>query len=976
MSEIALSNTYFMSLMNPSVGPQVDIPDDSCEQTVLRRLVLSETLTVPDGMTDVQLMFIWVPRARVSQVFVYLYVGDSGGGTAQWAFLRVINYELSLVDYFRLFRVVSGDLVIQSGTVATTLAPLSGFVNAVQTVALPDLLHITTPSQLISSRRSENGFMSQGRLVDGVVALVQPSGLLDSGYVQPDDPFLPLDWPIQQETPFRHADPANSAYYRSGRYTVEQTDEAVQVLVGPADPGWNYNVFAKNSLATLWDSAGSVAEFPLSVMGEIEVDYALGLIANNDVGEDAVNANINLDLQFSFYCDRVKPTDWTAVDTDPDVAHVMLNVNLPPANSGSDFTIQGKLRFRPTGLVRQIKLNVEWFSAATPTPTVLVLRSYRESYVSDDQPGNIFNRLNFKMVDMTTKGGWNASNVVAIVSGLSAGQVVQVTSRLNVAAIPNQENAPILKGKLTIPDVASVRVARIVLAGSPLFRGIYNVPTYQAMLTELAKMGEVDNGTLMQHAFDFGDILHGIGKVAGLLGPAVSGVVSTINPAAGAIVGGISQLLSNARDGRRRRNRQAGTPANFGSSPSGAVSPQARDSRALSRDASSLARDSAVMAADGSGIVSRGAGNAARVRVFAAPTSMMAAPKTLGKLQHFLAVSGDAANSEVHEWSVTCEVMTFEMADKGVSDPPTFWRKPLAEAGKRFEVQFNIEVDLTQAQDLLDIAHAVARETAEVLRFTFRCSRKETALAGHSWHAAALACLLGVPTGLWTGSPLTPAGGLAEKMTAAFSLGKILRVLGDSEREVQARWRDTGISLSLGRAVAMVGEGAVVAEVLPRELFGMFGSTDITDSERARLLRFIFAHVGPSGPTHSATAPPRLHAPHEAGAGTWAFEPVPMREALPLWRRALKAPEFQKAVGDQSAAAHTLSTMLENLPVRASIPAMQVCADLATRVQRAYKPGRRLDAAGDTTGKTPERKRAATSSSNDETRERGSAQRR
>lgn len=894
-------NLYFSSLMNPSGSPPVDIPDDSCEQTVLRRLVLSDTITVPEGNQNAQLMFVWLPRTRTNQIFVYVYVGDDGGGSARWAFLKVLNYELALVDYFRLFRVVSGDLEIQSGTVATTLAPLSGFVNAVQTVALPALLQIDTPSQLISSRKTENAFMSQGRLVDGLVMLAHPSGLLDSGFVQPDDPFVPMDWPANQASPFREPAVNNTSYYRTGRFTVEQTEEAVQVMVGVSDPGWATGVVIPvSSLATLWDSAGSVADFPPSVMGEIELDYAFTMAFNADGGGGVVSANVCFSVRVLFYCDRVRPEDWADVDTSPDVAEVITNFNLPDATAGtySHYPIKGVLRFRPTGIVRRIAVQV-LFRTGAALPSVMQLFPYRSTWTSDSQPAVADSRLRFKMVDMTTKGGWNATNAVAIVSGLTTGQVVQVTSRINVAAIPNQANVAILKGRLSMPDPTSIRVARLMFAGSPVFRSVHNVADYRALIALLDKAGALTNATLLQHAFDWGDLLHVFQKVATVAGPIATGVVSAINPAAGAVVGGLTQLLSNARD-RSRKSK-------------------ARDAAPLARDALPLARDARVLAND-----TRSARPA--IAVYAAPRNQRAAGRQLGRIQFFLGVAEDSTTTRVHEWSVRCEMSN----EPPREDAPSWVQRVVNQ--RTITLHFSVAVDLTKIGDLLDVAGALTEFTD--FHFVFACSSADKEIAGHSWHAAALNCVLGMPSALWTGSPLVAPGGLVEKLTAAFALGKILHVVGDELLYVEDCYRESTLPVTQN-AVALPGEGATVACVYPPSLFEFLHDTQNPMGVRARLFKFLLRSVDQPVAVGQTTLV-RLAAPFRASeADSWSFPEVPVKAGLERWRQALRVSSFLACVDQPSA--RVLSTMLDNLPVRAGLPALQVCSTLIGKLITSFQ---------------------------------------
>lgn len=940
-------NNYFRSLVDPT-RTLVGIPDSGVQLCALKKLALSTTFTVPDEVEGARLLFLWIPRGRSVEIAVYVW----DAAQAKWGVLTYIPYELDPVASYRLIRLVSGILTIQGGTVATTLAPLSGFVDAVQCSALPNLLGIAAPNQLFAARRTQFSQYVQGRLADGFVALAAPDAL--SGFVQPDNLHTLVDW--TDATPLDPL-PNNPSYYRVGQYTVGQTDEEVAVVIGAMDAGWVTTNYVSGINAgtiesnVIFDTALSTTEFPVCVLGELDFKYAFNMRMTSGGASDCCFV-----LTFFVTVPRAKPTDWSVDEVEEPVTRAF-SVNFPGAGGGeySDQLLTGQFRYRPGGLVKRIRVTCAAATSMGPV-TNLRLAAFSAEYTNDNSPMCIVNELQIRMRDMTTFGGFNSPNTVAIVSGLVPAQVVQVSSIVNLEVVPNEVLAPNLKTALTHPRLEDVTMARTVFSSSPVFCGLYSLMDYRAVLNHVNR-GNLTNLRIAKEltgALDWGDIWHGIKSVAGAVGPIAGSLVGMLNPTAGSVISGISDVLSKADDAPVKKQVQKPRVLEY-ARDSG---PLARDSGPLARDSSPLARDSRPLARD-SVALARDRKRGPRVRGGGAHAADRF-PFPLGTAQRFLSVTegGEDGEDEVLVWNMAVHLVAscpegLTTLSAGWSDTDGHW----IDATLTFEVP----IEISECEDVFAATRLVLHErhksapkgdgpAAYHVYVKMSAPAHVEGVYGHSWHAAYLASLLRMPPALWTGSPIVPAGGLRDKIFAAISVGQRLNVVGDVFSGVLDVLKEVRELLPSGRQLSALlagekgGEDADVL-VLPASWFGSCSEicTD-NDSLRngslslwVRELRILFgmASVRPRG-LRSNPIPTQIQCPHMGSGGelTWRAEPV--RSAWNSWRVSLADNAF-KQICDRTPegkrASHVLRVMLANFRSPNAPGVHQILGNLSQQIQ-------------------------------------------
>lgn len=730
-------NEYLTAVLDP-VNNISGIPDAAADLSALRRIVLSSTITIPVGVADASLMFVWIPRCRNTQILVMAARGPD------WGFLTWLNFELDPLESYRLFRVTSGLLSLDSGTIATGVTQLGGFEYAVYPIGLPDLFGIDNPSELLQYRRSENGQLPQTPLFKGLRMLVPPDG--DPGFNQPDNRYVPTAV-LSSAAPPTFVQPVQTdpAYFRVGQYTVARTDEAVRLEITGQDSGWlttGWSVYNSGDpsiagMTSIWSSGSTNAQFPPFVYGELLIS---GVIPVTITAAPTGTAACALVLRLAVRVPRVAPTTFNIEVQNYEYAieTVNLNVSLIAGGAANTIEVPFSFRYRPTGPVKGILLQGAYMNY-TGTASSVTGAAYQPFSTIVAGGGVQANRrsmggqMSITLIDMTTKSGLNSPNMVAILGALSPSQVVSVNACANIEFVPNAVLAPNVKVLAQGSHEDDMRVARLAVAVSPIFRGIYTSEDYAKALLYFAQMG-ASRETLTAHAWDWKDVWNGVKKAVGFVAPTVNSLASAFNPMLGQITSGITGLIANSRD-----------------------------SSALARDSQALARDRRGKKPKGQDLARYD-----RIPVSKVVRSADSYGPTIGQPAWFATEEDTPDGEQGGLWRVAVhrgpppDDLLDKYTRQGVG--PYVWAPTLVRNSD--DAFASLLLNMCPGDGDLTVRF-IADEYAKV--------------SGHSWHAAALMGAAGMKANVvWTGSPFVGPGALPFKFAVARAAKKTLVIMGRS----------------------------------------------------------------------------------------------------------------------------------------------------------------------------------------------------
>jgi hypothetical protein len=488
-------NMYMLSILDPA--QTASIPDLNYTATVEKQVLAQMDFTA--GAAP---FILWQPFHLMDPT-VYVLIFDSLTGI--YYPFTTIPFDVVLGDDFLKARLVSGSLCAQSATVTGNAFTVSGSAIAVSYQALPPFHHAppnvakVSFQNLTASARNPMCKQPITPVFKGVVVLAHPEGL---------NQFYPT---LNSTVPAIQSGVAGGVVGGSSDTStrfVSASANGVQLYSN----GWNLGAVAPMATTVVFDSEQAAALngtsfIPPNAHGRIHMDVNLAYIAATVAGGAVAKVIVRTG--------RCSNVNGSVVYTDHTFEYAVA-VSTTSNNLSASLEMDADAN-SPAGLewIEYITVSVQSFSAGTIT-------------FSGDYQNSI-------VVEWVALGERYSSGPGALIAieGVSAGQVLAISSTVNVQAVPGPNLARNVSTATTpIGSLSDLLIANHIVAFAPDLglKFAYSLPEYLALREHFPRMSERRNMRAMSAGLMDG--LRGFWR--NFLAPILKG----ISPFVGGILGG------------------------------------------------------------------------------------------------------------------------------------------------------------------------------------------------------------------------------------------------------------------------------------------------------------------------------------------------------------------------------------------------------------------------------------------------------
>ena len=135
---MAQRNLYLETLLAPRMRPDQTVPDLNMTPSITKPLNISKTVSAV--LANYELMVVFAPQSTLAPMKLFI----RQAGTLEWYWLVDVWPSQQLAAKYRLTRLVSAIMDMESSSVSTTNASISGLMNLIHCVSTPPLNAMAT----------------------------------------------------------------------------------------------------------------------------------------------------------------------------------------------------------------------------------------------------------------------------------------------------------------------------------------------------------------------------------------------------------------------------------------------------------------------------------------------------------------------------------------------------------------------------------------------------------------------------------------------------------------------------------------------------------------------------------------------------------------------------------------------------------------------------------------------------------------
>jgi hypothetical protein len=509
------TNTYLLSILQPTAGMPMHIPDLNSNQVISKTVNYNTNIssnfmpTVGPYSTNSDMLFHFTPQSKFSVLSVYVNVGTVS--LPQWLFAQTVSPDQILSNNFSLIRYVAGAMDITSSTIGAGAFAVQGQIWGVA-YQDPASFYTSSAQTLLASRKDDRSYLENHILADGITTIGGPSVDLDfrppdTNAITNSGPSVDIwfqnsragggwDCPNDSVGSTNISVNTNAGFYPNGSVSAANpftTPASVpnSVLWAACSPGWTgaRQNSSTNPATALYTNPAPV--LPNILRGDIEINFFVEVSATNFVGIGTYAVGLQV----------------TTADNNQTYFFSQLTF-------GGDYSSQVAV----TGSGRASR-SIQ-ISAVVPIVSLCLFYNSLSAPSIALTSANTLLGVHVQNSDVLRAGELSNGSFVAITglpTGAAPAQVVSINGLVGYEAVPNSnlaQNVQTFNPKIDLTD--DISAVKVVLANKTHYnvRSVYKHSDYEVMCRNRHFEQVAERSTVRAVAFGLDDVFGGLKSLA------------------------------------------------------------------------------------------------------------------------------------------------------------------------------------------------------------------------------------------------------------------------------------------------------------------------------------------------------------------------------------------------------------------------------------------------------------------------------